>query len=162
MHVWIRLSGPGHQWQEPIFWLETLLETTVDFKGFDRLCSISDSKFITKKTKKLGNLHKPVRVFQDYNLLNESFLLAHANSMCACWYIAFKKLCHTQGRIQGVCLAVMTDPFVPQVGYSALKLMMKYETLYVSNAAGLEEATAFISLLKLHSTIRNQQRPCLV
>jgi len=56
----------------------------------------------------------------------------------------------------------MTDPFVPQVGYSALKLMMKYETLYVSNAAGLEEATAFISLLKLHSTIRNQQRPCLV
>jgi len=43
----------------------------------------------------------------------------------------------------------MTDPFAPQVGYSALKPMMKYETLslQVSMAGGLEQATAYISLL---------------
>jgi len=58
----------------------------------------------------------------------------------------------------------MTDPFVPQVGYSALKPMIRYQTLslQVSNAGGLEQATAYISLLTLHSTIVKQQRPCLV
>jgi len=69
-----------------------------------------------------------------------------------------------QGRIQGVCLAVMTGPFVPQVGYSALKPMVKYQTLslQVYNAGVLEQATAYISLLTLHSTIMKQQRPFLV
>jgi len=38
-------------------------------------------------------------------------------------------MCCIQGRFQGVCLAVMTGPFVPQVGYSALKPMIKYQTL---------------------------------
>jgi len=60
-------------------------------------------------------------------------------------------------------LAVMTDPFVPQIGYSALN-PMKYQTmsLQVSNVVGFEQATALISLLTLHSTIMKQQRPCLV
>jgi len=42
----------------------------------------------------------------------------------------------TQGRIQGVCLAVMTPPFVLQAGYSALKQIIKYQmlSLQVSNA----------------------------
>jgi len=71
---------------------------------------------------------------------------------------------HKQGHIQGVCLAVMTGPFVPQVGYSALKSIIQYQTLslQVSNAGGLEQATAYISLLTLHSTITKQQCPCLV
>jgi len=58
----------------------------------------------------------------------------------------------------------MTDPFVLQAGYSALKLMIKYQTLslQVSNVGGLEQATTYISLLTLHSTITKQQRPCLV
>jgi len=58
----------------------------------------------------------------------------------------------------------MTDPFVPQVGYSALKPMIKYQmlSLQVSNAVGLEQAKACISILTLHSTIKKQQRPCLV
>jgi len=36
----------------------------------------------------------------------------------------------------------MAGPFVPQVGYSALKPMIKYQTLsvQVSNAGGLEQA----------------------
>jgi len=34
--------------------------------------------------------------------------------------------------------------------------------LQVSIAGGLEQATAYISLLTLHSTITKQQRPCLV
>jgi len=48
-----------------------------------------------------------------------------------------------QGCIQGICLAVMTDPFVPQVGYSALKPMTKYQTmsLQVSDAGGFKQAT---------------------
>jgi len=68
-----------------------------------------------------------------------------------------------QGRTQDVCLAVMTSPFVPQVGYSALKPMIKYQalSLHFSNAGGLEQATAYISLLMLHSTI-TKQGPCLV
>jgi len=67
-----------------------------------------------------------------------------------------------QGRILGICLAVMTDPFVLQVGYSALKPMIKYQTqsLQVFNVGGLEQAAAYISLLTLHS-ITKQQRPCL-
>jgi len=58
----------------------------------------------------------------------------------------------------------MTDPFVPQIGYSALNPMTKYQTmsLQVSNVGGFEQATALISLLTLHSTIMKQQRPCLV
>jgi len=57
----------------------------------------------------------------------------------------------------------MTDPFVLQVGYSALKFI-KYQTLslQVSNAGGLEQATACISFLKLHGTILKQQHPSLV
>jgi len=68
-----------------------------------------------------------------------------------------------QGRIQGVCLAVITDPFVPQAGYSALRPMIKYQTLslQVSNAGSLKQSTAYTSLLTLHSTITKQQRPCL-
>jgi len=48
----------------------------------------------------------------------------------------------------------MTDPFVPQVCYTALKPMIKHQTLslQVSNAGGFEQATAYISLLTLHST----------
>jgi len=55
----------------------------------------------------------------------------------------------------------MTGPFVPQVGDSALKPMIKYETLslQVSNAGNLEQATAYISLLTLHSAVTKQQRP---
>ena len=70
---------------------------------------------------------------------------------------------HDQGHIQGVCLAVMTDPFVLQVGYSALKPKTKYEMLSLqdSNASGLGQATAYISLLTLHS-IMKQQCLCLV
>ena len=63
-----------------------------------------------------------------------------------------------------VCSAVMTGPFVPQVGYSALKPMIKYQTLsvQVSNACGLEQAVvAYISHLTLHSTITKQQCPFL-
>jgi len=58
----------------------------------------------------------------------------------------------------------MTSPFVLQVGYSALKPMIKYQTLslQVSNVGGLKQATAYISLLTLHSTIMKQQRLCLV
>ena len=57
----------------------------------------------------------------------------------------------------------MADPFVPQVGYSALKPIIKHQTLSlkVSNAGGLEQATACISLLTLYSTITKQHR-CLV
>jgi len=42
--------------------------------------------------------------------------------------------------------------------------MIKYQTLslQVSKVGGLEQATAYISLLMLHSTIMKQQRPCLV
>jgi len=60
-----------------------------------------------------------------------------------------------QGCIQGVSLAVITDPFVPQIGYSVLKPMTIFQTrsLQVSNAGGLEQATAYISLSTLHSTI---------
>jgi len=41
----------------------------------------------------------------------------------------------------------MTGTFVLQVGYSALKPMIKYQTLslQVSNTGGLEQATAYIS-----------------
>jgi len=69
-----------------------------------------------------------------------------------------------QGCIQGVFLAVMTDPFVPQVGYSALNPIIKCQmlSLQVSNAGGLEQAIAYIALLTLHSTITKQQCPCLV
>jgi len=47
--------------------------------------------------------------------------------------------------------------------YSALK-PIKYQTLslQVSNAGGLEQATAYISLLTLHSNITKQQRCYLV
>ena len=58
---------------------------------------------------------------------------------------------HTcQGCIPGVCLAVMTTPLYRR--HSALK-SVKYKTLslQVSNAGGLEKATASISLLTLHS-----------
>jgi len=68
------------------------------------------------------------------------------------------------GAHPGVCLAVMTDPFVPQVGYSALKPMIKYQTLslQVSNAGGLKQATAYIFLLTLHNTtLRNNNIPAL-
>jgi len=49
----------------------------------------------------------------------------------------------------------MTDLFVPQVGYSALKAVIKYQTLSLqaSNTGGFEQATAYISLPALHSTI---------
>jgi len=59
-------------------------------------------------------------------------------------------------------LAVMTDPFALQV-LSFLK-PIKYHTLslQVSNAGVLEQATAYISLVTLHSTIMKQQRYCLV
>jgi len=42
--------------------------------------------------------------------------------------------------------------------------MIRYQTLslQVPNAGGLEQATANISLLTLHSTITEKQRPCLV
>jgi len=56
----------------------------------------------------------------------------------------------------------MTDPFALQV-LSFLK-PIKYHTLslQVSNAGVLEQATAYISLVTLHSTIMKQQRYCLV
>jgi len=58
----------------------------------------------------------------------------------------------------------MTGPFLPQAGYSALKLMIKYQTLslQVFNVGGLEQATASISFISLHSTITKQQHPYLV
>ena len=51
----------------------------------------------------------------------------------------------TQKCFQGVCLAVMTCPFIPQEGYSALKPMITYQTLsqQVSDAGGLEQETTF-------------------
>ena len=57
----------------------------------------------------------------------------------------------------------MTDPFVLQVGCSTLQPMIIYHllSLQVRNAGGLEQATAYISLLTLHSTIAKQQHPCL-
>jgi len=66
-----------------------------------------------------------------------------------------------KGRIWRVCLAVMTDPFAPQV--ISIKAD-KYHTLslQVSNAVVLEQATAYISLVTLHSTITKQQRYSLV
>jgi len=65
-----------------------------------------------------------------------------------------------QRRIQGVCLA---GPFVPQVSYSALKLIIKDQTLslQVSNAGGLEQAKAYLSLLTQHVLIRNNNVPAL-
>jgi len=47
--------------------------------------------------------------------------------------------------------------------YSALK-PMKYQTLslQVSNAGILKQATSYISLVTLHSTIMKQQRYCVV
>jgi len=63
-----------------------------------------------------------------------------------------------QGCIQGVYLADMTGHFVPQVGYSALKPMIKCQTLLLQifNAGGFEQATAYIFLLTLHSIIMKQ------
>jgi len=57
----------------------------------------------------------------------------------------------------------MTGPFVPQVGYSALKLIIKYQTLslQVSNAGGLERATAYISLLRCMVPLPNNNVPAL-
>jgi len=42
-------------------------------------------------------------------------------------------------------LAIMTGPFVSQVSYSALKAIIKYQTLslQVSNVGGFEQATAY-------------------
>jgi len=51
----------------------------------------------------------------------------------------------------------MTGPFVPQV----LSLKAHDKISKVSNKGGLEQATAYSSLLTLHSTITKQQRPCL-
>jgi len=76
--------------------------------------------------------------------------------MLSCDFYRLRK--HGSGAHPGVCLAVMTSPCVLQVGYSALRPL----SLQVSNAGGLEQATAYISLLMLHSTIRKQQHPCLV
>jgi len=75
----------------------------------------------------------------------------------------FSAFSSRQGRIQGVSLAVMTGPYVLQVGYSVLKPMIKYQalSLQASNAGGLEQATAYI-FLTLHSTTTKQQGPCLV
>jgi len=60
-----------------------------------------------------------------------------------------------------VCLAVMTDPFAPQV--LSIKAD-KYQTLslQVSNVVVLEKAIAYISFVTLHSTITKQQCYCLV
>jgi len=68
----------------------------------------------------------------------------------------FVKTIH--GRFQALCFAVMTDHFVPQVGHSVLNPMIKYQTmsLKVSNACGFEQATAYISLLTLQSSITKQ------
>jgi len=37
MHIWIRLSGTGRQHQEPIFWLEILLETKLFYESLKGL-----------------------------------------------------------------------------------------------------------------------------
>ena len=37
MHICVRLSGPGRQRQEPIFWLEILLETRMLYKSLEGL-----------------------------------------------------------------------------------------------------------------------------
>jgi len=37
MHIWIRLSGPGRQGQEPIFWLGNLWETRLFYESLEGL-----------------------------------------------------------------------------------------------------------------------------
>ena len=57
MHNWIRLSGPGPQRQEPIFWLETLLETKLLFESLNGLIGFLAflvQQLWPKKGKKLG------------------------------------------------------------------------------------------------------------
>jgi len=39
MHIWIRLSGPGHQCQESIFLLQILLETRLFYESLQALTS---------------------------------------------------------------------------------------------------------------------------
>ena len=65
----------------------------------------------------------------------------------------------TQERMQGICLAVTTGPFAPQV--LSIKADDKISNavtaeVQVSNAGVLEQATAHISLVTLHSTITKQ------
>jgi len=54
----------------------------------------------------------------------------------------------------------MTDPFAPQV--LSIKTDKISTPLQVFNVAVLEQATAYISFVMLHSAITKQQRPCLV
>ena len=85
------------------------------------------------------------------NWQNNQTCLNHARSDCL-----------RQGRIQGSVWLSLQVPLYHR--YSALKSMIKYQTLslQVSNACGLDQATAYAFLLTLHSTFTKQQPPCLV
>ena len=75
--------------------------------------------------------------------------------------------CHTVGLSVakyphlGACLAVITDPLAPQVLSIEADKISNAVTAGL-NAAVLEQATVYISLLTLQSTITKQQRYCLV
>jgi len=74
------------------------------------------------------------------------------------WFL--ENLQQTQGRLQGVCFAVMTGSFVLQV------VSIKVNKISNAVTAGLQcrclGTSNSISLLTLHSTIIKQQRACLV
>jgi len=67
-------------------------------------------------------------------------------------------MCCIQGRVQGVCLAVMTGPFVPQV----LSIKADDKISNAVTAGVLQRATAYIYLVTLHSTITKKQCYCIV
>ena len=78
-------------------------------------------------------------------------MILYCYKHCSMWYN------------QGFCLAVITDHFVPQVGSSELKRMIKYQTmsLSVSNAGWFKQATAYTSHLTSHSLLWNNNVPAL-
>ena len=67
MHIWIGLSGPGRQRQEPILWLEILLETRLFYKSLEGLIgflAFRVQKLLSKKGKKIREI--PRNPFGDY------------------------------------------------------------------------------------------------
>jgi len=67
MHIWLRLSDPGRQRQEPIFWLEILLETKLFYESLEGLIGFLAflvQKLWPNKSKKIREI--PRNPFGDY------------------------------------------------------------------------------------------------
>ena len=92
MHIWIRLSGCGHQQQKPIFWQEVLLKTGLQYKSLDGL--IGFLMFLVRKLwpKKSRNVGKiPRNPFGD-NLKNKQWgYFETISSMRIIWDYLLKK-----------------------------------------------------------------------